>query len=439
MTQATAAQTAKTAAETAQASAEAAEALAVTAKEDAESASTTATQQAVLATAAQNAASGSEAQALIYSNNAATSESNAAGSASSAASTVNGLTARLDNVNGSSDSASQISVEQAYSAQATTNGDLEAQYSVKIDNNGAVSGFGLSSVSVNGTPESAFIVNADKFAIIDPATEDEVTSNNPDATSIPFGVSSGNVYIKAAFIEDASITSAKINDLSADLVNAVDINAGSIGTGTLDAARIDVGSLSGDKISVNSLDIGGKAIQDSIGRVDGTAGNDVSMTSHSEISQTTFVRNAPHHIAEFASTLGTNVSVGDVMGGSPLYSFNFTTFNFTGNRKFIISITLDPIGSFSSASETGFAFAMRATTDSTAYTATSASDYITTRGTSRGGSGLASSVYTLSDIVNLSANTEYYIWVFGNMDDVSIGGSGRGIQNGQISVVGLNR
>ena len=163
------------------------------------------------------------------------------------------------------------------------------------------------------------------------------------------------------------------------------------------------------------------------------------MTSHSEISQTTFVRNAPHHIAEFASTVGTNVSVGDVMGGSPLFSFNFTTFNFTGNRQFIISIILDPIGLYSEYSETGFAFAMRATTDSTAYTATSASDYITTRGTSKGGTR-SSDPYNLSDIVNLSANTEYYIWVFGNMDDVSQNSSGtRGIRDGQISVVGLNR
>jgi len=100
---------------------------------------------------------------------------------------------------------------------------------------------------------------------------------------------------------------------------------------------------------------------------------------------------------------------------------------------------LDPVGSFSSASSTGFAFAVRATTSATAYTSTSASDYITTRGTSRGGSGSADA-YILSDIVTLAANTQYYIWVFGISDDVGITGTGaRGIRDGQISIMGLNR
>ncbi|QQP93570.1 DUF1983 domain-containing protein (plasmid) [Skermanella sp. TT6] len=45
---------------------------------------------------------------------------------------------------------------------------LEAQYTVKIDNNGHVSGFGLASNSRTGTPVSAFVVNADKFALAKP-------------------------------------------------------------------------------------------------------------------------------------------------------------------------------------------------------------------------------------------------------------------------------
>ena len=82
---------------------------------------------------------------------------------------------------------------------------------------------------------------------------------------------------------------------------------------------------------------------------------------------------------------------------------------------------------------------MRQTSSASAYTSTSASDYVTTRGTSRGGTG-SSNVYSLSDIVTLSGNTQYYIWVFGVFDDVNQNSLGtRGIRDGQISIVGLNK
>ena len=127
------------------------------------------------------------------------------------------------------------------------------------------------------------------------------------------------------------------------------------------------------------------------------------------------------------------------MGSTPLFNHNFTTHSFSGTQKFIITIVVDPVGSFSSSSSTGFAFAMRETSSASAYTSTSSSDYVTTRGTSRGGTG-SSSVYTLSDIVSLSGNTQYYIWVFGVFDDVSQNSlNTRGIRDGQISIVGLNK
>ncbi|UYP52459.1 phage tail tip fiber protein [Neisseria gonorrhoeae] len=47
-------------------------------------------------------------------------------------------------------------------AQAST---AEAQYTVKVDANGKVAGFGLATTPKNGTPESKFIVNADRFGI----------------------------------------------------------------------------------------------------------------------------------------------------------------------------------------------------------------------------------------------------------------------------------
>lgn len=49
--------------------------------------------------------------------------------------------------------------------QANSINGLSAQYTVKTDVNGYVAGYGLATTSNNGTPTSAFIVNADKFGV----------------------------------------------------------------------------------------------------------------------------------------------------------------------------------------------------------------------------------------------------------------------------------
>lgn len=60
-------------------------------------------------------------------------------------------------------------LEQNFQAQQETNGTLSAQYTVKIDNNGFICGFGLASTSTeDGTPYSEFMVRADRFSISSP-------------------------------------------------------------------------------------------------------------------------------------------------------------------------------------------------------------------------------------------------------------------------------
>ena len=59
-------------------------------------------------------------------------------------------------------------IEQSLQALQKANGELYAQYTVKIDNNGYVSGFGLASDPVNGVPYSDFMVRADRFSISSP-------------------------------------------------------------------------------------------------------------------------------------------------------------------------------------------------------------------------------------------------------------------------------
>lgn len=207
-------------------------------------------------------------------------------------------------------------IEQAFTTQKTVNDGLYAQYSVKIDNNGYVAGFGLSSTLVNDTPFSQFLIRADRFSIINPSVSQksiiavtvfsdsilwEVTShgyntgdkvrffdvlgfdNNlvtftvstvftdafftpkqgytPIRTgsskvaklAVPFTVDGGVVYIDTAMIKDATITNAKIENLAVD--NAKIANA------TITGAKIANATISGSKI-INST-ITGALIADS--------------------------------------------------------------------------------------------------------------------------------------------------------------------------------
>ena len=115
------------------------------------------------------------------------------------------------------------------STQQTAVNGLEAQYTVKIDNNGAVAGFGLASTTTgSGNITSEFIVNADRFAIMRGGSDStagvvpfavqasEVTINGE---TVPVGV-----YMDTAFIKNGTITNAKIGSLTADKITASLLN-----------------------------------------------------------------------------------------------------------------------------------------------------------------------------------------------------------------------
>ena len=79
---------------------------------------------------------------------------------------VTQVTARLDNgFNG-------VTVEESMFAHALGIDHLEGQYTVKIDNAGHVSGFGLASTNVDGAVVSEFVINADRFFFTSPALGD---------------------------------------------------------------------------------------------------------------------------------------------------------------------------------------------------------------------------------------------------------------------------
>lgn len=119
---------------------------------------------------------------------------------------------------------------------------VEAKYSVKVDNNGHVSGFGLISTANNGTVTSSFIVAADRFAIARPfnSSNTNVSTNYPfkvvtnnstyadDGTPIPQGV-----YIEDAFIHNSQITNALIGDATITSAKIFDLSATRISSGNI--------------------------------------------------------------------------------------------------------------------------------------------------------------------------------------------------------------
>ena len=136
-----------------------------------------------------------------------------------------------------------VTLQQAMTTQASVNGDLKGQYSVKIDTNGHVAGFGLSSTLVDDTPTSAFIINADKFALVSSSdTSDGLGTITPDSDNVPFFVhSDGKTYIKNAQILDGSITNAQIVDATIDgQLKVRNIDAHYIETGTIDASKVSL-------------------------------------------------------------------------------------------------------------------------------------------------------------------------------------------------------
>jgi uncharacterized coiled-coil protein SlyX len=206
--------------------------------------------------------------------------------------------------------------------QSTTDG-ITAQYSVTINNNGSVSGFGLVSDIIDGEPTSAFSVAADQFSLIgssdgeawnsstDYLTGDivvylgrtyEAKRNNsnkrPDAntedwedtTSIPFAVFTTDtdvvkngetinipkgVYIQDAFIQkaaineaaiqDVAITTAKINDaaITTAKVNDAAITSAKIGDAQITNAKIKDAAINSAKIedaAITSAKINNAAI-----------------------------------------------------------------------------------------------------------------------------------------------------------------------------------
>ena len=114
-------------------------------------------------------------------------------------------------------------IAQEQEARINDVGAIEAKYTVKIDNNGYVCGYGLLSTANTATPTSEFEVRADKFTIaptaaaVDAAapffvlTSPQTVTVNGETITLPAGT-----YMNTALIGSATIKSAQIKDLAVD-------------------------------------------------------------------------------------------------------------------------------------------------------------------------------------------------------------------------------
>ena len=181
----------------------------------------------------------------------------------------------------SNNSSLTAAIQTESTARANADNSLFAQYTVKTDLAGRVSGFGLASESnTAGSSTSAFAIIADRFSISAPndyTQESEPTSGviagkvwyKPSTKQTfrydgsawvnfqpisPFVVQStpGNaggvavpagIYMDAAFIKDGTLTNAKIANAAVDNAKIANLDAGKINTGFLSADRIQGGSL----------------------------------------------------------------------------------------------------------------------------------------------------------------------------------------------------
>ena len=138
---------------------------------------------------------------------------------------------------------------------AETVDGIQGKYTVKIDNNGFVSGYGLISTANNSVPFADFAVIADRFSISPVASGVSANPASPffvltsptviDGVTIPAGT-----YMKKAFIHNATINTAKIEDAAITTAKIQDasINTAKIIDATITTAKIQDAAITNAKI-----------------------------------------------------------------------------------------------------------------------------------------------------------------------------------------------
>ena len=147
----------------------------------------------------------------------------------------------------------------AVQAHARSINGLEAQYTVKVDVNGRVAGYGLATTPKNGTPESKFIVNADRFGV----------GSTGKADVFPFVIDTqkNRVGVNGELVVNGKAIVDRLNagDIHGDKITANTLNANRLTAGSVTAREMAAGSITADKLNVNNL----SAISADMGNISG--------------------------------------------------------------------------------------------------------------------------------------------------------------------------
>lgn len=135
--------------------------------------------------------------------------------------------------------ANTTAIQTEATTRASETGSLFAKYTVKIDQNGYVSGFGLASTANNDTPFSEFIIRADRFSIASP-TGPGITPVIPfivttTTTTINGVTVTPGVYINGAFIQGGTIQGASIAGGTIENAKLINVSANKITGAALEA------------------------------------------------------------------------------------------------------------------------------------------------------------------------------------------------------------
>ena len=136
---------------------------------------------------------------------------------------------------------------------------LEAQYTVKVDVNGRVAGYGLATTPKNGTPESRFIVNDDRFGV-GAVGKADIFPFTVDTQKNRVGVNGELVVNGKAIIDNLNAGTIHGDKIAANTLNANRLTAGSV-----TAREMAAGGITADKLNVNNL----SAISADMGNISG--------------------------------------------------------------------------------------------------------------------------------------------------------------------------
>lgn len=179
-----------------------------------------------------------------------------------------------------------VALQTESEVRATADGKLFAQYTVKIDSNGYVSGYGLASTEANGIPKSEFAIRADRFYIASPSGPGitpampfivQTTPTTINGVAVPAGV-----YMRDAFIQNGTITNAKIANLAVDDAKIASLSvdkltSGSISVGTYIRSYNYYPTYAGWKINGNgNAEFNNVTVRGTVYATDGIFNGDIS-------------------------------------------------------------------------------------------------------------------------------------------------------------------